>query len=200
MSIRLNLKSHPFSNSISSFQKWKKGSGRKERNSLIWLPSIQLWKLLLTFCQASHAFSDMINPTKNPNLRTQPTWLRSRLYRLVEPLTIKPIGTTQLPIIIKNAPLRLLKFLTCSSVHCQITLYQDSVKDGDVVCVLSECLLALPLVPVPADVRNGNITEQKGDMYDLFEQTQITKNLTCQRTMKRFSSWTCASCKINQLQ
>ncbi len=24
------------------------------------------------------------------------------------------------------------------------------------------CLLSLPLVPVPADVRNGNLTEQRG--------------------------------------
>ncbi len=57
-------------------------------------------------------------PTKNPNLRTQPTCLRSRLYRLVEPLTIKPIGMTQLPVILKNAPLHLLKFLTCSFPNC----------------------------------------------------------------------------------
>ncbi len=39
--------------------------------------------------QASHAFPNVIKPTKNPNLRTQPTCLRSRLYRLVEPLTIR---------------------------------------------------------------------------------------------------------------
>ncbi len=44
--------------------------------------------------QASRAFSDVIKPTKNPSLRTQPTCLRSRLYRLVEPLTIKPIEMT----------------------------------------------------------------------------------------------------------
>ncbi len=36
------------------------------------------------------------------------------LYRLVEPLTIKPIKMTQLSIILNNAFLRLLKFLTCS--------------------------------------------------------------------------------------
>ncbi len=64
--------------------------------------------------QASRAFSDVINPTKNPNPRTWPTWLRSCLYRLVEPLTIKPIETTQLAIVPNNASLRLLKFLTCS--------------------------------------------------------------------------------------
>ncbi len=36
------------------------------------------------------------------------------LYCLVEPLTIKPIKMTQLSIILNNAFLRLLKFLTCS--------------------------------------------------------------------------------------
>ncbi len=55
--------------------------------------------------------------------------MRSRLYRLVEPLTIKPIGMTQLPVILKNA-------------LSQITLHQDSVSDGDVVCVL--CVPVLP--------------------------------------------------------
>ncbi len=36
------------------------------------------------------------------------------LYRLVEPLTIKPSKMTQLSIILNNAFLHLLKFLTCS--------------------------------------------------------------------------------------
>ncbi len=58
-------------------------------------------------------FSDVVNPTKNPNLRIWPTWLRSCLYRLVEPLTIEPVKTTQLSIIPNNAFL-CLKFLTCS--------------------------------------------------------------------------------------
>ncbi len=64
--------------------------------------------------QASRAFSDVVNPTKNPNPRIQPTWLRSCLYRLVEPLIIKPIKMTQLSVILNNAFLCLLKFLTCS--------------------------------------------------------------------------------------
>ncbi len=54
-------------------------------------------------------FSDVVNPTKNPNPRIRPTW-----YRLVEPLTIKPVKMTQLSIMLNNASLCLLKFLTCS--------------------------------------------------------------------------------------
>ncbi len=88
----------------------------------------------------SHSFSDVIKPTKNLNLRTQPTCLRSRLYRLVEPLTIKPIRMTQLPVILKNAP------PTSSQVpnlfFPKLPMHQDSVSDGDVVCVL--CVPVLP--------------------------------------------------------
>ncbi len=64
--------------------------------------------------QASRACSDVINPTKNPNPRTQSTWLRLCLFPLVKPLTIKPIKMTQLSIIPNNTSLHLLKFLTCS--------------------------------------------------------------------------------------
>ncbi len=101
----------------------------------------------------------MIKPTKNPNLRTQSTCLRSRLYRLVEPLTIKPIGMTQLPVILKNAPLHLLKFLTCSFPNYPAPGFQSMMEMLFVSCV---CMFSLPLVPVPADVHNGNLTEQRG--------------------------------------
>ncbi len=74
-----------------------------------WTP----FKSILTNARpVSRAFSDMIKLTKNPNLRTQPTWLRSRLYRLFNPLIIKPIKMTQLQIILNKVPLSLLKFLT----------------------------------------------------------------------------------------
>ncbi len=80
---------------------------------------------------------------------------------------------TQLPVILKNAPLHLLKFLTCSFPNY---LHQDSVSDGDVVwsCV---CLFSLLLVPVPADVRNGNLTEQRGkcNAFVRKEHTHTTK-------------------------
>ncbi len=39
--------------------------------------------------QASLAFFDVVIPTETPNPRIWTTWLRSCLYRLVEPLTIK---------------------------------------------------------------------------------------------------------------
>ncbi len=61
---------------------------------------------------ASCAFSEVIKLTKNLNLITQPTWLRARLYRLIETLTIKPIKIPQLQITLNNASLCRLKFQT----------------------------------------------------------------------------------------
>ncbi len=104
----------------------------------------------------SRAFSDVIKPTKNPNLRTQPTCLRSRLYRLVEPLTIKPIRMTNNPkectLTSSQVPNLFLPKLPCTRIQSMMEMLFVS-------CV---CLFSLPLVPVPADVHNGNLTEQRG--------------------------------------
>ncbi len=101
----------------------------------------------------------MIKPTKNPNLRTQPTCLRSRLYRLVEPLTIKPNAIANKPKectpTSSQVPNLFLPKLPCTRIQSMMEMLFVS-------CV---CLFSLLLVPVPADVRNGNLTEQRG-MYN----------------------------------
>ncbi len=96
--------------------------------------------------QASLAFFDVVIPTENPNPRIWTTWLRSCLYRLVEPLTIKTV---------KNDPI-VNNDKQCIPMSSQVsnlflpklpcTRLQSVIGMMFVSCM---CLFFLPLVPGP---------------------------------------------------
>ncbi len=133
--------------------------------------------------QASRAFSDVVNPTKNPNPRIRPTWLRSCLYRLVEPLIIKPIKMTQLSVILNNAFLCLLKFLNLFLPKLPCTRLQSVIEMMFVSCM---CLFSLPLVPVPAEVPSGTSPSQRGICNAMSAGIQLSLQVTrCQLKNQR---------------
>ncbi len=105
--------------------------------------------------QASLAFFDVVIPTENPNPRIWTTWLRSCLYRLVEPLTIKTV---------KNDPI-VNNDKQCIPMSSQVTLHQALVSDRNDVCVLY-----VPVLPASCSsawrCSIGNITKQEGECVE----------------------------------
>ncbi len=108
-------------------------------------------------------------------------------YRLVEPLTIKPIGMTQLPIILKSSQV--------NNLFIPKLLYTRIQSVMEILFVSCGCLFFLPLVPVPTDVTSGTSPSQRGKcrassrekMHKMIEKRHNSKELPLSASASRKS-------------